>query len=417
MAVSTLVIAIVLGIAFGWALEAGGMGNARKLADQFYLRDFTVIKVMFSALVTAMLGTFWLGRAGVLDLSTVYVPETFLLPQAIGGVIFGAGFVLGGLCPGTSCVAAATGRKDGIAAVLGMFSGVFAFGLAGRIVEPLFNATSRGTLTIPALLHATYGAVVAVIAVGAVAMFLLIQRFELRTSSHAGTAPDTRRPPRAFAYTALGLGIVAIAAGQPMRDGGRIDVAALARAVANEEDHVSAPTLAGWIRNDRPGLRVIDIRSPAEFDAMHIPTAVNMSVESAAAIVAPLNTPIVLYSEGGTHAAQLWFMLRARGYSKVFFLREGMYEWVSRVMSPKLAVDATPEEIAQYREVVELSRYFGGVPRRDVPRSEVPDGYWLHDDEHGGARPGESGPGNARDANAPASRTSDAVDQVRRRGC
>jgi uncharacterized protein len=176
----SMIIAALLGVAFGFALERGGMGSARKLADQFYLRDFTVIKVMFSALVTAMLGTFWLARMGVLDLSAVYVPETFLLPQALGGVIFGAGFVLGGLCPGTSCVAAATGRIDGFAAVAGMFAGVAAFGFAPRAVSGLLHVTPRGALTLPGATGVTYGAVVAVIALGAVAMFAGIARFEHR---------------------------------------------------------------------------------------------------------------------------------------------------------------------------------------------------------------------------------------------
>ena len=110
---SALIAAIVIGIAFGWTLERAGLGSARKLTGQFYFTDLTVFKVMFSAILVAMLGVFWLGRIGVLDLSRVYVPETFLLPQLVGGVVFGAGFVVAGLCPGTSCVAAATGRVDG----------------------------------------------------------------------------------------------------------------------------------------------------------------------------------------------------------------------------------------------------------------------------------------------------------------
>ena len=102
---------MLFGIAFGWFLERGGMGNARKLAGQFYFTDLSVLKLMFSAIVTAMLGLFWLSWAGLLDLSRVYVPETFIAPQLVGGLVFGVGFAIGGLCPGTSCVAAATGRQ------------------------------------------------------------------------------------------------------------------------------------------------------------------------------------------------------------------------------------------------------------------------------------------------------------------
>ena len=110
----SLVLAFVIGVAFGWTLERAGLADAPKLARQFYLTDLTVFKVMFSALVTAMLGLFWLGRLGVVDVSAIYVPETFMGPQLLGGLVFGLGFVACGLCPGTSCVSAATGRLDGV---------------------------------------------------------------------------------------------------------------------------------------------------------------------------------------------------------------------------------------------------------------------------------------------------------------
>jgi len=153
--------ALMIGIAFGWCLERAGMGSARKLAGQFYLTDLTVFKVMFSAIVTAMLGAFWLGRIGLLDLSRVYVPETYVLPQLVGGLVFGVGFAIGGLCPGTSCVAAATGRGDGLMLLSGMFSGVLITGLAFARFEHFYVTTARGSFTLPQLLHVPYGVVVA----------------------------------------------------------------------------------------------------------------------------------------------------------------------------------------------------------------------------------------------------------------
>ena len=182
--------ALLIGIAFGVCLEQGGMGNARKLAAQFYLRDFTVIKVMFSALITAMLGLFWLARIGVVDITIVYVPETFLVSAAVGGAIFGIGFVIGGLCPGTSCVAAASGRIDGIAVMVGMLAGVTAFGFAMPMFERIFYATSRGSASLPDVLHIPYGVVAGVIALGGVAMFAAIARFE-KVAGLASGASDS----------------------------------------------------------------------------------------------------------------------------------------------------------------------------------------------------------------------------------
>ena len=177
---SALGIAVIIGIAFGWTLERAGLGSARKLAGQFYLTDLTVFKVMFSAILVAMLGAFWLGRLGILDLASVYVPETFLLPQLAGGAVFGAGFVIGGLCPGTSCVAAATGRIDGLAVMLGMFFGVLGTGLAFAPLRKFYESTARGSLTLPSLLHVPYGVVVCVIAIVAIAGFSVAERIERR---------------------------------------------------------------------------------------------------------------------------------------------------------------------------------------------------------------------------------------------
>ena len=166
-----IVAALVIGFAFGWFLERAGMGSARKLAGQFYLTDLTVFKMMFSAIVTAMLGAFWLGRLGVLDLSRVYVPETFILPQLVGGLVFGVGFAIGGLCPGTSCVAAATGRADGLALLGGMFTGVLLSGLAFAPLAEFYASTPRGEFTLPQLLRVPYGVVVAAVVIVALVGF------------------------------------------------------------------------------------------------------------------------------------------------------------------------------------------------------------------------------------------------------
>ena len=179
-------VALAIGVAFGWTLERAGLGNARKLPGQFYLRDFTVVKVMFTAIVTAALGAFWLGRTGVLDLSRVYVPETFVVPQIIGGLVFGIGFAAAGLCPGTSCVAAASGRRDGLMVIGGLFAGVllFGIGLGFAPVDRFYRSTSIGVRTIPGQLHISYGWAVFALVLAALGAFVLAERIE-RSSAEA----------------------------------------------------------------------------------------------------------------------------------------------------------------------------------------------------------------------------------------
>ena len=179
---AALTVALGVGVAFGWCLERAGLGTARKLMGQFYLADLAVFKVMFSAIVTAMLGLFWFSWLGVLDLGRVYVPETFIGPQLAGGLVFGAGMALAGLCPGTSCVAAATGRVDGAAVAGGFFVGVLAAGLAVPAIGALYSGGARATLTLDALVGTSAGAMTLVVVACAMAGFVVAEWVEQRTA-------------------------------------------------------------------------------------------------------------------------------------------------------------------------------------------------------------------------------------------
>jgi uncharacterized membrane protein YedE/YeeE len=179
---TSLVAGFGIGIAFGACLERSGLGNARKLMGQFKLTDLTVFKVMFSAIVTAMLGLFWLSRLGMLDLGRVYLPDTFLLPQLAGGALFGVGFALAGLCPGTSCVAAATGRGDGVAVMIGMLGGVLAAGVAMPTFQSFYVSSPRGALTLPRLLGMPEGIVILVVVGVALVAFGFTSRVERRAT-------------------------------------------------------------------------------------------------------------------------------------------------------------------------------------------------------------------------------------------
>lgn len=172
--------AFLIGIGFGFFLEQGGLGNARKLAAQFYLTDMTVLKVMFSAILTAMLGLFWLDRLALIDAGMVWVLPTFALPQLVGGLVFGVGFVMGGLCPGTSCVAASTGRLDGLAVIAGMLGGVLLFNEAWPAAQRFYEATPLGPVTLADVTGLPPGVTIALVTVLAVGMFVAAGRIERR---------------------------------------------------------------------------------------------------------------------------------------------------------------------------------------------------------------------------------------------
>ena len=176
---------------------------------------------------------------------------------------------------------------------------------------------------------------------------------------------------RRLAWAAVVLAALAPLAESPFAAGrARVDVAQLARQVEGEQDHVTALELAEWIKARRPDVRILDLRPPAQYDSLHIPGAERVPLDSLAAVHLRGRETVVLYSEAGAHAAQGWVFLRALGHSNVFFLRGGIYEWIDQVLSPTLAVDATPAERVRYARASALSRYFGGTPVAGVPRVE-----------------------------------------------
>ncbi len=171
----SLIIAFIIGIGFGFALERGGFGSARILAAQFYFSNMRVLKVMFTAIVTAMLGLYYLSVIGFVDLSLIYISETYILPQVIGGLILGIGFVIGGYCPGTSVVSFATGKLDGLMYILGVMFGIFIFGEIFPFITDFYYSTNMGSVTLPQFFHLSYGMVVFLVVVMAVGAFALAE--------------------------------------------------------------------------------------------------------------------------------------------------------------------------------------------------------------------------------------------------
>jgi len=140
-----LLAALVIGFAFGWVLERAGFSTSRKLAGVFYGYDFVVIKVFFTAAVTAALGLFLLNQMGLLYFDEVWMPTTFLLPTIVGGVIMGIGFIMGGFCPGTSVPAAAIGKIDAMLFIAGMVIGMYFYSFTYEwLWEDLRNSTNLG---------------------------------------------------------------------------------------------------------------------------------------------------------------------------------------------------------------------------------------------------------------------------------
>ena len=168
-----------VGIGFGMILEQAGFGSSRKLTAQFYLRDMTVLKVMFTGIIVAMLLIFWAAALQLLDFSQVFVNPTYLGSGILGGLILGAGFIIGGFCPGTALVAAATLKLDAVFFTAGVLGGIFVFGESAPLFWGFFQgAGSLDRFTLPQWLGLDAGTVVLLVIIMALAMFSLAEWVE-----------------------------------------------------------------------------------------------------------------------------------------------------------------------------------------------------------------------------------------------
>ena len=146
-----MILAGLLGFAFGLMLERAGFGSAHRLVMQWFGRDWSVFRVMFSAIVTAVFGLLILDEFELMSLDAVYINKTYWNSQIVGGLIMGAGFTIGGYCPGTSFVGLATGKLDALFYILGMSFGVLVFAEGWRLIEGFASMGASGRLTLPDL--------------------------------------------------------------------------------------------------------------------------------------------------------------------------------------------------------------------------------------------------------------------------
>ncbi|MFT7233816.1 MAG: putative membrane protein YedE/YeeE [Cyclobacteriaceae bacterium] len=164
-------IAFVIGIGFGFALEQAGFSSSRKLAGMFYGYDTTVLKVFFTAAIVAMLGLAFFNYFELIDMSIVYVNEYFVRSAIIGGVIMGVGFIVGGFCPGTSVCAAAIGKIDAMAYLGGSLIGIFLFGETYNWWKDAYMADYLGGVKLSTTLGFSDGITIFLVIVMAVIMF------------------------------------------------------------------------------------------------------------------------------------------------------------------------------------------------------------------------------------------------------
>ena len=175
---TNLFLAFIIGIGFGFVLEQSGFSSSRKLAGVFYGYDTVVLKVFFTAAITAMIGLLLFSLFGWVDLDMIYVNPTYLTSAIVGGIIMGAGFIIGGYCPGTSFCGASIGKIDGMVFVGGLFIGIFIFGIGYNLWDGMYLAKFLGAPKISQSLGLTDGVFALLLIIIALAMFTVAELAE-----------------------------------------------------------------------------------------------------------------------------------------------------------------------------------------------------------------------------------------------
>jgi len=211
---AAMVAAVAVGFGFGFVLERAGFGRSTKLAAQFYLHDMTVFKVMFGAIVTAMLGLVVLSGFGVVDLRAISESAasfTYLWPMIGGGLLLGVGFIVSGYCPGTSVVATASGNLDGLVAFVGVVIGSLLYSELQPLVAGFHSSGDLGWVFLYDLLGIPYQVLALAVVVMAVVAFVGAEKVEaIFTQRRTGEAPVSPALPKRLAFA--GFAAVAVLA-------------------------------------------------------------------------------------------------------------------------------------------------------------------------------------------------------------
>jgi len=351
----TYVVFGLIGFAFGFTLEMSGFGNSRKLAAQFYFTDLTVLKVMFTAIVTAMVLLFGAVGLGLLDFSQVWVNPTYLSSGILGGLIMGVGFIVGGFCPTTSLAAASTGKVDGIFFVVGGFFGAFLFGETEQYFDGWYaNAGYYGRLTLDQVFHLPIGVVVLLVVLMALFMFWGAEQLESIFGKKDLKKEPKLRIAGAGALFVLALAVVFI--GTPSLEEKyskltftrtetipQLNADPIVNTYTYSADEmlekrlvqIAPAELFKTVYNQNVNLIMLDIRSESDYNLYHLNGALDVPLDKLPPIIPdlltepPANSVFVLMSNDETAATDAWKQLVASSVPNVYILEGGVNNWIA----------------------------------------------------------------------------------------
>ena len=330
--------AFVIGLAFGFSLEQAGFGSSRRLAGIFYFRDMAVLKVMFTAVLVAMLGLQYADALGLINEEQLFFMPSIYGAQIAGGLIFGVGFVMGAWCPGTAAVGVASGRLDALVFLAGAGIGSVFFNELFGVFKGLYTWGDEGVQFAwqdVGMSAAGFGFLLVLVAVG---LFWGAEYLERRRAGAGDYWRSSFLRSFSAALVILALGLMAIHGGasEERASGVTARTSAMLAEIESAKDHMEPEELADRLMQGETGIMVVDIRPAEEYAEFHIRGAVNISMSDLPSVLAGKESKgiIVLYSNGMTHPAQARDALARMGYTNVYLLTDGLVGFIDRILKP-----------------------------------------------------------------------------------
>jgi hypothetical protein len=291
-----------------------------------------VFKVMFTAIIVAMTLVFLASGLGLLDYNLIWVPPTYLWPGIVGGLVMGVGFIIGGFCPGTSLVGAATGKLDAVMFVLGVLFGIFLFGETVGNFAVFFESSYMGRFTLPELFGVSYGTVVILIVIVALALFVVVEKVEAMVNKRpAKKLPVWTKPAAAVLVALAGI---SLAVGQPTNEDRWQVIASEAQAKLDARDVQIAPAeLLNYMNDASIKVVMLDVREEKDYNLFHLRDALHVplnDVQDKARELQfePANTLFVTISNDEAAATEAWKVLQAESVQNVYILEGGINNWL-----------------------------------------------------------------------------------------
>ncbi len=349
-----LILAVIIGFFFGFILEQAGFSTSKKLVGLFYGYDFTVLRVFFTAGITAMIGVILLGHYDLIDLNLIYVNPAFLRSALTGGLIMGAGFIIGGFCPGTSVCAAATGKIDAMLFLSGSMIGVFAFAEAFPLMKDFYMADAMGPVRINEKLGVSMPLFAFLLTAVAVMAFFVTWGIEKKVRRKTYILPGKLKLRYAIASLVPFFVIAGVAFLPGRREMIQNQIAQAQRQKKCVFYEISADKLADEIVNHYYQLHVIDVRPPGEYEKFHLPLAINIPFEEIAdrkwEKVFKQNVKTnVFYADHDTLVKMSCLKAKFVGNSKNLVLKESVQEFRKMFYDLKVpGPTASKQELNEY---------------------------------------------------------------------